>query len=349
LKVDYQISDILDSWDLKGMPFYLKSEFLDCFFKHHNNFQHLFFHTKKSRIYAQVFNLRIDKTANYTSNRIFLYLLSLIRTDVLYLSNSFFTNRSSFFSLQQKMNLQDVISDYKCQSFMIVIPDVLMSNLSNKYRKYFQKIEVEEDMILNINSKWCTIDDYKNALKTKYRSKLNLILKKSENIVVKNLTLEEVKSNSLNIQDLFNQVVEDSRFRGPFFNTETLLALFKLDLIKIYGYYINDVFVAFSTEIHDESCMYSYYVGFNKKINKEYSLYGRILFETIRHSIECRSSQIVFGRTTNEYKSNFGAEPLKSYFYVRIRNNFLNYLLSPFLKRMHIRKWIQRKPFKKNS
>ncbi|MBG65821.1 MAG: hypothetical protein CMP73_04090 [Flavobacteriales bacterium] len=349
MKVVSKISNISGLWNLKGMPFYLKSEFISSFYKNHCNFKHLFIYSDTFRIYAQVFNLRIDKTSNYSKSKIFVYLLSLLKTDVLYLSNSFFTNRPSFFNINDKLNINEILSDYKCRTFMIVIPDTLMSNFSENSKKNFKRIEVEEDMVLSIHPKWINFDDYKNALKTKYRKKIKLILNRSCDIIVKDLGLNEIKLHSKEIQKLFNQVVEKSRFRGPFFNTETLIDLFEKQIVKIFGYYLNDKIVAFSSEIHEDDCLYSYYVGFDKKLNNKYFLYGRILVETIKHSIDSNRSTIVFGRTANEYKSNFGAKPIKSYFYVRIRNNFLSYLFFPFLKYIKIPTWKQRNPFKNKN
>ena len=56
--------------------------------------------------------------------------------------------------------------------------------------------------------------------------------------------------------------------------------------------------------------------------------------------------KVVFGRTANEFKSNFGANPIKSYVYIKVRNRFLSIILNPILKRLTIKKWIKRSPFK---
>ena len=102
----------------------------------------------------------------------------------------------------------------------------------------------------------------------------------------------------------------------------------------------------FATEMQNEDLLYSYYVGFNKRLNKSFSIYGRILVETIRNAIKLKKKRIIFGRTANEFKSNFGAAPNRSYIYIRIKNQFLHNLLLPFLRRIKIPFWKQRKPFK---
>ena len=49
----------------------------------------------------------------------------------------------------------------------------------------------------------------------------------------------------------------------------------------------------------------------------------------------------------NEFKSNFGAIPIKSYVYIKVKNKYLNILLKPIFKRLTIKNWIKRNPFKK--
>ena len=74
--------------------------------------------------------------------------------------------------------------------------------------------------------------------------------------------------------------------------------------------------------------------------------YGRIIIENIKTAIEGKKKLLILGRTANEYKSNFGALPNKSYVYIRIENKFLRTLLKPIYSKLSIKKWIQRSPFK---
>jgi hypothetical protein len=149
-----------------------------------------------------------------------------------------------------------------------------------------------------------------------------------------------------NIKDLFSQVINESKFSGPLFNTDSFLSLIKKDIFKVYGYFINSDLIAFSSEIHQEKILYSYYVGFDKSLNKTSSIYPRILIETISNAIVLKMDKVVFGRTANEFKSNFGAKPTKSYVYIKVKNKYLSIILNPILKRLTIKKWAKRSPFK---
>jgi hypothetical protein len=164
---------------------------------------------------------------------------------------------------------------------------------------------------------------------------------------VKSLNSDDLVFYADNIQDLFSQVINESRFSGPLFNTNSFCLLVKKDIFKVYGYFINNDIVAFSSEFHQDKTLYSYYAGFDKSLNITLPIYGRILIETINNAIKHKMNKVVFGRTANEFKSNFGAIPIKSYVYIKVKNKYLNILLRPIFKRLTIKNWIKRNPFKK--
>ena len=115
---------------------------------------------------------------------------------------------------------------------------------------------------------------------------------------------------------------------------------------KVYGYYDNDNLIAFSSEFTVDNNLYSYFVGFNYDLNKKFSLYERILCENINHAIKNKNSRLILGRTANEFKSNFGAVPRKSYIYININNRLYSLFFRGFLKKIRPKKWIQRSPLK---
>ena len=123
----------------------------------------------------------------------------------------------------------------------------------------------------------------------------------------------------------------------------------KNKICKLYGYYIKSELIGFSSEINFNNKLFSYYVGFDKKLNKENSIYGRMLLETIKNGIDQRCDEIVFGRTANEYKSNFGAVPKKSFIYLRTKGKISNYFMTFLFKKLKKQDWKQRNPFKINS
>ena len=298
-----------------------------------------------TRLYSHIFELNFVKTANYINNKVLGFFIKFIKFDVLYLTNSFLTNIPTFFSNKQ-IDLEEFLNLLKHNYSLLVIPDFVFKNISAD-KNEFSKVEVEEEMILEIRESWLLLENYISDLKNKYRKKVVKNINLTSNLEVRSLSSDDLILYADNVQDLFMQVINESRFSGPLFNTTSFSLLVQKDIFKVYGYFIDDNLIAFSSEIYQDKILYSYYAGFDKSLNKSVPIYGRILIETINNAIKLKVTKVVFGRTANEFKSNFGATPIRSFVYVKIKNKYLNNLLKPVLKRIRVNKWIKRNPFKR--
>jgi len=345
LKVITNINESKEEWDKVKSSDFLHSSFLDIFYVNHPRIKHLFVIDKDVRLYAHIFELNFYKTINYFNNKLFGFFFKFLKFDVLYLTNSFLTNIPAFFSNKQ-IDLKEFLSVLEDNYSLLIIPDFVFENI-NVDKNEFSKIEVEEEMVLKIRDNWSVIDDYIFDLRKKYRNNFKKIINLTSKLEVRSLNSEDLVFYADNIQDLFIQVINESKFSGPLFNTNSFSLLVEKDIFKVYGYFINNNVIAFSSEIHQDKTLYSYYTGFDKSINKTLPIYGRILIETINNAIKLKMNKVVFGRTANEFKSNFGAIPIKSYVYIKVKNKYLNILLKPIFKRLTIKNWIKRNPFKK--
>ena len=347
-KVSYNIDQINTKWDkFNDMSYFIRLNFLKSFIVSNKMIKHIFIMNNELRLYAQIFNLRLDKLINYSNNSFIIFISKFVKIRVLYLSNTFLTNIPSF-SSDKKINLRSLINTIKKKYLILIIPDYLAKELSHFEKKEYIKIDVEEDMYLETRKEWKSIDDYVSDLRAKYRKKIYNIRKNSADISIVKFNYDEIKSCTKELQILFNQIVNDSKFSGPDFNINVIIELLRNKLANVYGYYINDKLIAFSTEISENDYLYSYYVGFDKKRNKDSSIYGRILLETIGNAIMQKKTKIIFGRTANEYKSNFGAIPKSSSIYVKINSSIISFLLKKLFVNIKLKKWRQRRPFKKH-
>jgi hypothetical protein len=172
------------------------------------------------------------------------------------------------------------------------------------------------------------------------------IIKQTNDLQLRNLDSDDLEVYAMDIQALFNQVATSSRFKGPEFNTGSFVSFVKQGFMRVDGYFLNDKLVGFASEIQKEKILYSYFVGFDKNLNKSFPIYGRILLENITTAIRMKKERLILGRTANEYKSNFGAFPIKSYIYLKVENKFLRAILRPIYSKLRINKWTQRSPFK---
>jgi hypothetical protein len=173
------------------------------------------------------------------------------------------------------------------------------------------------------------------------------VLKKSQNISIKTLSKEDLQQHQDTIQNLFETVQKNSSFGAIAFNTKIFQELVTSSDPKclVYGYFIKDKMVGFSSELMDQSSLYSYFIGLDYNYNNQYRLYERILNESVKNGIEKRKKQVVFGRTAAEFKSNVGAVPKQSFIYIYLKSPLLRILLSPILSNIKPKKWIQRNPF----
>ena len=346
-KIKNNINQLSSEWN-KSNNIFISKDLLECFYINNKEIEHLYITKDEINIYAHLFYINLKKSSYYIQNPLFSrILLRLFKIKVLFLTNSYITNVESF-SQVNNLCISQLISSInsKYTYSLLVIPDFLFNKLKSKDPNQFLKIEIEEDMKLEIKNKWKSVEDYKNDLKAKYRKKINTIQNRSSNININKLTIDDFNKHKNTLNILFKNIINNSKFNGPLFNINTLKCMMEKNIIHVYGYFINRKLIAFSSEINDNSNLYSYYVGFNKVLNKKYSIYGRILLETITNAIRTNKKQIIYGRTANEFKSNFGAKAVKSYVYIKIQNKLTYKLYDLYLRKLQTHIWTERSPFK---
>jgi hypothetical protein len=336
-----------DQWNnvIDHSSFFISYNFLNSYFKNHKYIQHLFCFNNNNRFYGHVFNVNLSQLMHFSNNRFGKYILSFIRLRFFYFTNSFLTNLNSFY-IDSDFNLAEIIHEIKSKikTDFVVIPDFLFNHKKNNSEiNNFIKVEVEEEMSLKIPSSWIDFESYKLSLKTKYRKRINNSLKRSADINVRLLSSDEIILYNDRIQELFNNVTNKANFTGPVFSVNTIK---DNSCLNLYGYFLNEKLLAFSSEFFYLSSLYSYFVGIDYEYNVKYSLYERILCETIKNAILSQKNNVIFGRTANEFKSNFGAVPKKSFVYIYTDIFLFKWVFNSILKNLKPKKWIQRFPFK---
>ena len=195
------------------------------------------------RLYANIFELRFDKIVRYLRNKRLGLFVKLLKFDVLYLTNSFITNIPAFVS-KNKINLDKFLSVLQYNYTLLVLPDFVFNNITTE-KNQFCKIEVEGDIVLEIHNKWHDLDSYISDFRKKYRKKIKKFLNSSSEIEIRPMSANDLVFYSDNIKDLFSQVINESKFSGPLFNTDSFVSLIKKDIFKVYGYFINNDLIAF--------------------------------------------------------------------------------------------------------
>lgn len=318
--------------------------------------------TKESIIYGHLITIKGRKAANYLQNNKGFSLKKIILKKIDFkffcFGNTHFSNTATFSNSKNLINeklVLEIISkikkDFNVNFFLL--PDHFhskISPISTNLNTKFNLLNIDPDMVLRINPKWDSIDDYSEAIQSKYKKRLRKVFKKSKNLKIKEFELTDLIENLEEMKNLYNNVYSKSAFSGPKFDISIYLDFIKDENIKFYvfGFFYQNKLIGFSSDFLDNKNLQSYFIGLNYELNKELDLYNRILIHTIEQGIKLKVNQIKFGRTAAEFKSTIGAIPTESKSSVFIANNFLNFLFNPIIKKIKPKSWIQRRPFKES-
>ena len=107
--------------------------------------------------------------------------------------------------------------------------------------KNFAPLNMEVNMVLSLDPAWTDVEDYKNALNAKARTRIRSIMNRSSALVVSDLDAAAVRLHTPRMQALFDQVLERSAFVFGRMNVGVYAAwkaLWKKDLV-IRGYHLD--------------------------------------------------------------------------------------------------------------
>ena len=220
---------------------------------------------------------------------------------------------------------------------------------SKEFETYgFTNIVVEPNMLIALKPKWNTFEDYKNALKSKYRIKANKADSKSQDLEGRFMSKKDIEESQKALQDLYQNTIDNANFNAQVLNLNAYVSLkdcFKEDFI-VKGYFKNDRLVGFLTALKNKTHLDAHFIGLDYRLNKALAIYPRILNDYIRLGIEKKVEQINLGRTAAEIKTTIGATPLELSCYIKHKNKFVNAMIRPFFKKIQIKNFKQHSPFK---
>lgn len=216
------------------------------------------------------------------------------------------------------------------------------------FDQHYYPLTMDVNMVMDLNSDWKDLDGYQAALSSKSRTRIRSVLKRSENVVVRELKATEIRSFCVRAQELFDQVLD----RAPF-----LFGRLNVDVYPVWkeqlheklifrGFFLGNELVGFSTAFILNGVMDVQYVGIEYALNQSHAIYQRMLVDLLEVALKKGVDRIHFGRTAEQAKSNLGAVPVEMRFYVKHRNRLANKLVGPFLRSIRPDGFEQRSPFK---
>ncbi len=292
------------------------------------------------------------------------FITKILVKNMLVLGNNMLTGQNAFYFNEVRISpekaasiLENAIQEIQKQikkSSLITIKDFDKSQIIDFKHKIFKsyfKFSVQPNMVLNLRKYWVNFEDYKVDLSKKYRIRANSARKKLEGIEKRELHLEDLKLNSSLLHSLYQNVAENATI-NTFFLPEDHFAIFKKNLeenFRVFGYFLNDEIIGFYTLILNENNIDTYFLGYDKTLQKEKQLYLNMLLDMVEFGITQKFSTLIFGRTALEIKSTIGAEPVEIFGLIKHQNMNINKLMSKIFPAIEPKaEWIQRKPFKED-
>lgn len=212
----------------------------------------------------------------------------------------------------------------------------------------YASMNVEPNMIIELKEEWQSFDDYKDALKSKYRVKANKADSTSASLNVKRLSSKDILQFKDELQRLYENTIANANFNAQVLNLDTYSHLKETygDKFIVQGYFDQGQLVGFLSAMMNQKNLDAHFIGLNYELNKRFAIYPRILNDYVRLGLEFGASRINLGRTASEIKSTLGAKPEELTCYIRHKRSIPNKFMKPFINNVQIKSFRQHHPFK---
>lgn len=215
--------------------------------------------------------------------------------------------------------------------------------------KGYHLMRTDVNMVMDLPASWRTFGDYEAAITAKARTRLKNVMKRSEALEVRVLDGAAIERHADRLQLLFDNVLS----RSPFVMGRLNVAVYadwkrqRGDALRFLAYELDGALIGFSSAFLNARTLDAHYVGLDHEHNERHAVYQRMLVDHLACGIQHKVSNIVFGRTAEQAKSNLGAVPQDMYFLVRHRNHVANKLIGPLLRSVQPAVFELRNPFKR--
>jgi hypothetical protein len=212
----------------------------------------------------------------------------------------------------------------------------------------FKSFNLDVNMILRIHPSWKNINDYLYSMKTKFRTKAKSVFKKSNELNIKSLSFDEIQTYQDRINELFNNVLNRSKYSYGITYPSTFVAIKKAlgDAFSFRAVFKDDLLIGFSTGFVQNKTFEANYVGLDYTYNFNFAVYQRLLYDYVDQAIACDAKELQLGRTSELIKSALGAIPIDMKLYAKHKAPLIHLLMSSILHFVSPSTFELRKPFK---
>jgi hypothetical protein len=381
IQIAHTFQDIADCWNTPPNPF-LQSAFLrvlEVYPPRGMSFAYVvFFYEQKPAgiAYGQLIDLKIREslaaslsTSKSVWGQMKQQLAGLARYQLLVCGNMLLTGANGFHFSSTKLSgdlvarlleaaFREVSESFRQNGrivnlFMVKDINPCCPEVSKTlFLSGFHEFTFQPDMNLAIDRTWTNLDDYFQAMSSKYRVRARRAIKKGQGLSKRTLNLAVAEIECASLHHLYREVASNADFNPYELHPEYFVALKRAlpEQFRIFGYYLKDELVGFFTTIRLEEKMEAHLLGFKNSVNTSHQLYLNMLYDMVGFAIEEGVSKLGFARTAMEIKSSVGAEPQHLDCRIRHASPIANTLMPYFIRWFEPNAdWIQRHPFRKES
>jgi hypothetical protein len=220
------------------------------------------------------------------------------------------------------------------------------NDIFNSYN--FKSFNIDVNMVLMIHPSWKNRNDYLLSMKTKFRTKAKSAFKKSHDLTIKSLSFDEILTYQARINELFNNVLNRSKYSYGITYPSAFVAMKKAlgDAFSFRAVFKEDLLIGFSTGFVQNKTFEANYVGLDYTYNLDYAVYQRLLYDYVDQAIACDAKELQLGRTSELIKSALGAIPIEMKLYAKHKTSLTHLLMSSILHFVSPSTFELRKPFK---
>ena len=213
----------------------------------------------------------------------------------------------------------------------------------------YRALETEPNMVLALNPRWQSHDDYLGALSAKYRKNIrSRVLKPIEEAGLSVQHADDVAPIKQRLQALYLSVQSNASVRPVTVSADYWPALQQVagDAARFALLQRGEEILGFVVTLRDDAdTAIGYHIGFDRQVAGECPLYLRLLQQTIADGIELGARRLSLGRTALEPKAALGAKPEPLNVWLRHRQPILNKLMRGLLGGIEHEQAPERNPF----
>jgi hypothetical protein len=227
-------------------------------------------------------------------------------------------------------------------------PELKASRILEKFS--YRAVETEPNMVLELDPRWKSHEDYLASLASKHRSSVkNQILKPIEEAGCTLVPIDDVAAHAARMHALYLDVHHNAGLRPVTLPQEYWPALQAAAgaRLAVTALMRGETMLGFIACLKDGELGVAYHIGFDRQASGELPVYLRLLHAAVAQLIAMGVRRISLGRTALEPKARLGAKPQPMSVWIRHSQPLINTVTRRLLGMVQHDEAPEANPFKK--